>query len=110
MKKPENFRKIDGVKFATKTNNEYKFSVDTPKGNLLWIFSQPDTTTYSLAFVIDWEKEVYEIRRAKNGYGKNWIDTIHQGNFTSQPMKTMNSFVDWAHNRIIQFEYNYNKL
>ena len=110
MKRPENFRKIDGVTFTTKTNNEYKFSVDTPKGNLLWIFSQPDTSQYCLAFVIDWEKEVYEIRRAKNGYGKNWIDTIHQGNFTSQPMKTMNSFVDWAHNRIIQFEYNYNKL
>lgn len=110
MKRPENFRKIDGVTFTTKTNNEYKFSVDTPKGNLLWIFSQPDTSQYCLAFVIDWEKEVYEIKRAKNGDGKNWIDVIHQGNFTSQPMKTMNSFVDWAHNRIIQFEYNYNKL
>ena len=110
MKRPENFRKIDGVTFTTKTNNEYKFSVDTPKGNLLWIFSQPETSQYCLAFVIDWEKEVYEIKRAKNGDGKNWIDVIHQGNFTSQPMKTMNSFVDWAHNRIIQFEYNYNKL
>ena len=110
MKRPENFNKIDSVTFTTKTNNEYKFSVDTPKGNLLWIFSQPDTSQYCLAFVIDWEKEVYEIKRAKNGDGKNWIDVIHQGNFTSQPMKTMNSFVDWAHNRIIQFEYNYNKL
>ena len=110
MKKPENFRKIDGVKFTTKTNNEYKFSVDTPKGNLLWIFSQPDTTTYSLAFVIDWEKEVYEIKRAKNGKGTNWIDTIHQGNFGKDSMKTMSSFVQWAHNRVIQFEHNYNNL
>ena len=110
MKKPENFRKIDGVKFATKTNNEYKFSVDTPKGNLLWIFSQPDTTTYSLAFVIDWEKEVYEIKRAKNGDGKNWIDVIHQGNFGKDSMETMSSFVIWAHNRVLQFEYYYNKL
>jgi hypothetical protein len=110
MKRPENFRKIDGVKFATKTNNEYKFSVDTPKGNLLWIFSQPDTTTYSLAFVIDWEKEVYEIKRAKNGDGKNWIDTIHQGNFGKHSMETMSSFVIWAANRVIQFENEYNKL
>ena len=110
MKRPENFRKIDGVKFATKTNNEYKFSLDAPKGNLLWIFSQPDTTTYSLAFVIDWEKEVYEIRRAKNGDGKNWIDTIHQGNFGKDSMKTMSSFVIWALNRVIQFEHNYNNL
>jgi hypothetical protein len=110
MKRPENFRKIDGVKFATKTNNEYKFSVDTPKGNLLWIFSQPDTTTYSLAFVIDWEKEVYEIKRAKNGDGKNWIDVIHQGNFGKDSMETMSSFVIWAHNRVIQFEYYYNNL
>ena len=110
MKRPENFRKIDGVTFTTKTNNEYKFSVDTPKGNLLWIFSQPDTTTYSLAFVIDWEKEVYEIKRAKNGYGKNWIDVIHQGNFGKDSMETMSSFVIWAHNRVIQFEYYYNKL
>jgi hypothetical protein len=110
MKKPENFRKIDGVKFATKTNNEYKFSVDTPKGNLLWIFSQPDTTTYSLAFVIDWEKEVYEIKRAKNGDGKNWIDTLHSGNFDKHSMETMSSFVIWAHNRVLQFEHNYNNL
>ena len=110
MKRPENFRKIDGVTFTTKTNNEYKFSVDTPKGNLLWIFSQPDTSQYCLAFVIDWEKEVYEIRRAKNGDGKNWIDTIHQGNFGKHSMETMSSFVIWAHNRVIQFEYYYNKL
>ena len=110
MKKPENFRKIDGVTFTTKTNNEYKFSVDTPKGNLLWIFSQPDTTTYSLAFVIDWEKEVYEIKRAWNGDGKNWVDTIHQGNFGKDSMKTLNSFVDWVHHRVLQFEHNYNNL
>ena len=110
MKRPENFRKIDGVTFTTKTNNEYKFSVDTPKGNLLWIFSQPDTTTYSLAFVIDWEKEVYEIKRAKNGDGKNWIDVIHQGNFGKDSMETMSSFVIWTHNRVIQFEYYYNNL
>ena len=109
MKRPENFRKIDGVTFTTKTNNEYKFATDG-MGIELWVFQQPDTSKYCLAFVIDWENEVYEIRRAKNGDGKNWIDTIHQGNFTSQPMKTMNSFVDWAHNRILQFEYEYNKL
>ena len=26
MKKPENFRKIDGVTFATRTGTKYKFS------------------------------------------------------------------------------------
>ena len=109
MKKPENFTKIDGVKFATKTNNEYKFATDG-RSPELWVFQQPDTSKYCLAFVIDWEKEVYEIRRAENGKGVNWIDTIHQGNFTSEPMKTMSSFVDWVHHRIIQFEYEYNKL
>ena len=110
MKKPENFRKIDGVTFTTRTGNKYKFSIDTPKGNLLWIFFQPDTTTYSLAFVIDWEKEVYEIRRAKNGDGKNWVDTIHQGNFGKDSMKTPNAFVDWVHYRVLQFEHEYNNL
>jgi hypothetical protein len=110
MKKPENFRKIDGVTFTTKTNNEYKFSVDTPKGDMLWIFAQPDNTAYSLAFVIDWETEVYQIRRAKNGDGKNWIDTIYSGGFTSQPMKTLSSFVDWVHHRVLEFEHNYNNL
>ena len=110
MKKPENFRKIDGVKFTTKTNNEYKFSVDTPKGDMLWVFTKPDDTNYVLAFVIDWENEVYEIKRAKNGDGKNWIDVIHQGNFGKDSMKTLSSFVDWVHHRVLQFEHNYNNL
>lgn len=113
MKRPENFRKIDGVKFATKTNNEYKFSIDTGRSPVLWVFksyNQYDDTNYVLAFVIDWENEVYEIKRAKNGDGMNWIDTIHQGNFGKDSMKTMSSFVIWAHNRVLQFEHNYNNL
>jgi hypothetical protein len=109
MKKPENFRKINGVKFATKTNNEYKFATDGT-GVKLWVFQQPDDSKYCLAFVIDWKTETYEIKRAENGKGTNWIDTIHQGNFGKDSMKTMSSFVDWAHHRILQFEYEYNKL
>ena len=109
MKKPENFRKIDGVKFATKTNNEYKFVTDGVSPEL-WVFNQPDTSQYCLAFIIDWETETYEIKRAENGNGNNWIDVLHSGNFTSESMKTMSSFVIWAHNRVIQFEYYYNKL
>ena len=109
MKKPENFNKINNVKFTTKTGNQYKFASDG-KSPELWIFNQPDDTKYCLAFVIDWTNEVYEIKRAENGKGTKWIDTIHQGNFTSQPMKTMSSFIDWVHNRVLQFEYFYNKL
>ena len=110
MKKPENFRKIDGVKFTTKTNNTYKFSVDTPKGDMLWIFSQPDTTNYCLAFIIDWENEVYEIKRAKNGSDTNWIDVLHNGNFVSDTFKTMDGFVEWIKYRIEMFGDFYNKL
>ena len=109
MKKPQNFRKIDGVKFATKTKNEYKFVTDGV-GSELWVFNQPDTSQYCLAFIIDWETETYEIKRAENGNGRNWIDKIHSGNFTSESMKTMSSFVIWAHNRVLQFENEYNKL
>ena len=109
MKKPENFRKIDNIKFTTKTHNEYRFATDgiSPE---LWVFQQPDDSKYCLAFIIDWENEVYEIKRAENGKGNNWIDTIHSGNFASESMKTINSFVDWAHYRILQFQYNYNHL
>ena len=110
MKKPENFRKIDGVSFQTKTGNTYKFSIDTGRSPVLWIFTKEDNTNYVLAFIMDWETETYEIKRVKNGDGMNWIDTIHSGNFTSQPMKTINSFTDWVHNRILQFEHNYNNL
>ena len=109
MKKPENFRKIDGVKFATKTNNEYKFATDG-RSPELWVFQQPDDSKYCLAFIIDWETEVYQIRRAENGKGTNWIDTLHSGNFGKHSMETMSSFVIWAHNRVLQFEHNYNNL
>jgi hypothetical protein len=109
MKKPENFRKIDDLKFATRTGGKYKFSTNGVDPEL-WVFTQPDTSNYALAFVIDWENETYQIKRAKNGDGRNWIDTIHSGNFASESMKTINSFVDWAHNRVLQFEHNYNNL
>ena len=109
MKKPENFRKIDGVKFATKTKNEYRFATDGMSPEL-WVFNQPDDSKYCLAFIMDWETETYEIKRAENGKGNNWVDKIHSGNFTSESMKTLSSFVIWAHNRVIQFEYYYNKL
>lgn len=109
MKQPENFTKINGITFATRTGRKYKFAISDAHPEL-WVFHQPDTTNYVLAFIIDWDTETYEIKRAKNGDGTKWIDTLHQGNFTSQPFKTMSSFVDWVHNRIIQFEYYYNKM
>ena len=109
MKKPVNFKKIDDVKFATRTGNKYKFSTNGVDPEL-WVFTLPDNSNYVLAFDIDWQNETYKIKRAKNGDGRNWIDTIYSGNFTSEPMKTINSFVDWAHNRVLQFEHYYNKL
>lgn len=107
MKKPENFNKINGVKFTTKTGYEYKFASDG-KSPELWVFNEPDDTTYVLAFVIDWTNEAYEIKRAGNGKGTNWIDTLHTGNFSKEKMTTMQSFIDWAHWRVTEFEYYYN--
>lgn len=109
MNKPENFRKIHGVKFTTKTGNKYMFHTDG-RSPELWLLDDSNHTKYALAFIMDWETETYEIKRAESGNGSNWVDTIHSGNFTSEPMKTMSSFVDWAHHRILQFEYEYNKL
>ncbi len=109
MKKPVNFRKIDDVKFATRTGGKYKFSTNGIDPEL-WVYTIPDNSIYVMAFVMDWENETYQIKRAENGDGRNWIDTIHSGNFTSQTMKTLNSFIDWAHNRVIHFEHYYNNL
>jgi hypothetical protein len=109
MKKPENFRKINDVKFVTGTGGKYKFSTNGVDPEL-WVFQEPDTSDYVMAFVMDWENETYQIKRAKNGDGRNWVDTIHSGNFVSESMKTINSFVDWAHNRVLEFEHNYNNL
>jgi hypothetical protein len=106
MNKPENFRKIDDKKFKTPSGYEYKFSTDG-RSPELWVFRQPDTTNYVLAFVIDWENETYEIKRAGNGKGTNWIDTIHQGNYTKQTMKSIDSFTDWVRNRVRTFETEY---
>ena len=109
MKKPENFRKIDGVKFATKTNNEYKFATDGVSPEL-WVLDDVNNTKYVLAFVIGWTTETYQIKRAESGKGTNWIDVLHSGNFGKHSMETMSSFVIWAANRVIQFENEYNKL
>ena len=109
MNKPENFRKIHGVKFTTKTGKKYSFHTDG-RSPELWVLDEYNHTKYALAFVIDWKTETYEIKRAESGKGSNWIDTIHQGNFGKDIMKTLSSFVDWAHDRILQFEYEYNKL
>ena len=107
MNKPENFRKIDDKKFKTTSGYEYKFSTDG-KSPELWVFRQPDTTNYVLAFIMNWENETYEIKRAKNGDGRNWIDTIHQGNYTKQTMKSIDLFTDWVRNRVRTFETEYN--
>jgi hypothetical protein len=109
MKQPENFTKIDGIKFTTKTGNEYIFATDGMSPEL-WLLDNRNHTKYALAFIMIWETETYEIKIAESGKGSNWIDTIYSGGFTSQPMKTMSSFVDWAHHRVLKFEHNYYKL
>ena len=109
MKKPENFRKIHGVKFTTKTGKKYSFHTDG-RSPELWVLDDTNNTKYALAFVIGWTTETYQIKRAESGKGSNWIDTLHSGFFTSQSMKTINSFVDWAHHRVLEFEHNYNNL
>jgi len=109
MNKPENFRKIHGIKFTTKTGNKYTFHTDG-RSPELWVLDDSNHTKYALAFIMDWKTETYQIKRAESGKGSNWIDTLHSGDYTSQPMKTVNSFVDWARQRVLQFEHNYNKL
>lgn len=109
MKQPKNFRNIVGIKFTTARGNDYKFATDG-KSPELWVFNQPDTTKYCLAFIIDWENETYEIKRAKNGSGTNWIDVLHNGNFVSDTFKTMDGFVEWIKYRIEMFGDFYNKL
>lgn len=109
MNKPENFRKIHGIKFTTKTGNKYTFHTDG-RSPELWVLDDSNHTKYALAFIIDWKTETYEIKRAESGKGSNWVDTIHQGNFGKDSMKTLGSFVDWSHHRVLQFEHNYNKL
>ena len=106
MNKPENFRKIDSKTFNTPSGYEYKFSTDgfSPE---LWVFRQPDTTAYCLAFVIDWKAQTYAIRKAGNGNGTNWVNNVHSGNFASEIMKTLDSFIEWARYRVETFETEY---
>jgi hypothetical protein len=108
MNKPENFRKIDDKRFNTPSGYEYKFSTDG-RSPELWVFRQPDTTSYVLAFIINWETERYEVKRAVNGKGTDWIDTLHSGNFGKGAMKTMNSFVEWITYRVAMWEEKYNE-
>ena len=110
MKRPNNFDKIHGITFGTKSGTTYRFSVDTEDNSVLWVFPKPDNTKYALAFCIDWKNESYEIKRAESGNGKNWEDILHRGNYSSEPMKTMDSFVDWIHYRVNEFEWCYNRL
>ena len=106
MKRPENFRKIDDVLFKTLSDNNYKFSFN---GNdILWAFSVPDDTTYCLAFVFHWKLNIYEIKRAVNGAGTIWTDTLHVGTFHKGNMKTMADFIDWVKSLINHYEKYYN--
>ena len=63
MNKPENFRKIHGVKFTTKTGKKYSFFTDG-RSPELWVLDDDNNTKYALAFVIDWKTETYQIKRA----------------------------------------------
>lgn len=109
MKKPENFGKIDNRTFATRMGNEYKFSTNGVDPEL-WVFRQPDTTNYVLAFVMDWQFETYQIKTAKNGDGRNWIGTLHSGNYSRETMRTLDSFIQWVNYRIEMFETAFDKL
>jgi len=107
MRKPKNFRKIDGIAFTLRTGNKYMFQTDgiSPE---LWVFREPDDTPHVLAFIMNWENETYEIKRAGNGKGTNWVETIHKGVYTIEPMRKMNTFIDWVQHRVAEFETFYN--
>lgn len=109
MKKPVNFKKIDDMTFATRTGSKYKFSTNDIDPEL-WVFRQPDTTNYVLAFVMDWQFETYQIKTAKNGDGRNWIGTLHSGNYSRETMRTLDSFIQWVNYRIEMFETAFDKL
>jgi len=106
MNRPINFRKINNTKFTTSKGYEYTFSTNGVEPEL-WVFRFPDNTNNVLAFIMIWEYQRYEIRKAGNGKGTNWIDTLHKGCFDKATMKTMDSFTDWVKDRIEHFESQY---
>ena len=106
MNRPINFRKINNTKFTTSEGYEYSFQTDG-RSPELWVFRFPDNTKNVLAFIMNWENQSYEIKRAGNGKGTNWIDTLHKGSFDKATMKTMESFTDWVKDRIEHFETQY---
>ena len=105
MKMPKNFDKIHLKRFTTATGKEYNMNIEA--GELVWAFRQPDTTKYCLAVIFDWARETYEVKRARNGHGKLWDKTLHEGNININAMRSMDEFVDWFSKVITVFEYDY---
>ena len=105
MKAPKNFDKIHLKHFNSAAGKEYTITIE--QHNLVWAFRQPDTTKYCLAVIFDWERETYEVKRARNGHGTVWDKTLHTGSINKNVMQSMDAFIDWFSKVITVFEYNY---
>lgn len=109
MKIPKNFDKIKLQYFTTASGNEYKIGIEEyyDGQSMVWAFRQPDTTTYCLAVIFDWQKELYEVKRAENGKGTIWNKTLHEGTINKNAMRSMDDFIEWFSKVITVFEYDY---
>ena len=106
MRRPINFNKIEGREFKLLSGAEYRFNYNG-KEDIVWSFRQPDTTPYVLAFIFHWDTNFFEIKRAKNNDGTNWIDTLYTGYFHRENMKTLVAFMDWISSMVHYYENYY---
>lgn len=91
MKIPENFNKLDELKFDF---NEFQFhiQVDWTYDGYIWIFPTYDRDC--LWFQIDWNQNKYTVRKCKKGNGTDGDDIIYHESIPKGCVASMNTFID----------------
>ena len=92
MNIPQNFEKIDGVKFNVDGNDYYIEADNMEKGDC-WVFEETGKR-HPLCFDIDWEKETYDLIKCVPGDGRHGILMATGVPLAKLLMKDMDSFIN----------------
>jgi len=95
MNIPQNFEKIDGVKFDL-NGRRYRIEVDNMEKGDVWVYSDNylNGDIWPLCFDIDWENERYALIKCQPGDGRNGTSIATNAALTKYLMKNADSFVN----------------
>jgi hypothetical protein len=95
MNIPQNFEKIDGVKFKV-DRTEYYIEVDHMEKGDLWVYANNyrNGDIWPLCFDIDWQRETYTLIKCPPGQGRSGDVLATDVPLIRLLMKDSNAFVN----------------